>query len=98
MTMVVDRDAARTKYDAEISALVRHDYVPDDYPIPLVLVVEDEGIDAVAHAVCSLGGSVRHVLPPLSALSAFVPKSAILPLAERPDVLSLEFDTPVQIA
>lgn len=96
--MVADRDAVRAKYDATVSDLLQREYVPDDQPVPLVLIATREGLDAVSSAVLELGGSVRHVIPPLSSVGAWVPKSSIALLAQRADVLSIEFDHPVGIA
>jgi hypothetical protein len=96
MTAVINN---REKLDHRLAHLVgdQSGFAPDQH-VPVAIVTASGELDEIAREVERLGGSVRHMLTLVDAVSAWVPIAAIEILAAMAIVRELELDETVHIA
>lgn len=92
------RGAELAKLDDALARLLATDYLEGSQRIPVAIQAAAGCLDAVIHAVNENGGTVRHVMGPLSSVAAWVPMSGVFGLAALGCVEEIEMDRVMHVA
>lgn len=87
-----------SKLDDNLRYVLNQSGYAGDQLIPVALVTAGGDLEQVAAAVQRAGGTVRHMLPLVQAVAAWVPLSAIATLTQIGFVQEIELDEQVHIA
>jgi hypothetical protein len=85
------------KLDGRLAQVLGSGYSPEQ-KIPVAIGAAEKDFELVIAAVMEQGGSIRHVLPILKVVSAWVPIQSVGPLADMTVVQEIELDQRVHIA
>lgn len=91
--------ASLTKLDDNLAALLHEEFRQDETSFPVVVTCRGRSdLERLAEAIEAHRGKLRHLHALLTAVSAWLPLSAIRPVAELEYVMELELDQPSEIA
>lgn len=87
------------KLDCLLGTLIASGNLDDRARVPVIVRMSGpDMLERVESLVVQLDGSIRHILRPVNAVSAWISMGSLIPLTEHSEVLSVELVETTEVA